>query len=523
MPHRGIPRPHRSKVCGYAAAAALSLVLSACDASPSASDDDCGRPLRLAVGEAAQVQASAECPLRAEGGAEYVLAYYDASLAQGAQAQPEPYMAPDDRFVALVNDVTGGTRAAPSIMASADLVRAAAPGDVHLSLGTGGPSRVAGMPGTGPWAVGDEIPRTRLDCVANCVPYTTARVARIMDNWLVFAVDPSLGPDTERVLSLFDQAAPLLRQHALPLLDAAFTPARPVTTAVSGQLVVVFEGDLTRGGGVAHVEIRPDGTATHWIRLELSSDLDAGKMLWLLAHEIAHTYQYEFLARTPPSAGLRSATGAGRWGIEGGATLVDMETLRRAAGVPLQGNVDYRAQAASEVESWLFRNGGARGGVLTAGYYSAAPFLRDLVFRRMDAGEPAETAFREVLRGAAEGWYGVGNESTRRTGLVERMRARISGWTPEDAVLTWTLGAAADDRVGGTVFQDRAWLRTGDWERRGDGWEYDQLIEAGTGATARLTRPVGTSGYLLVRAPAGRVELMLGGAETIRWKLLRVS
>lgn len=500
--------------------ASLSLALAACDESPSAAEG-CGRTLRLDVGEAAEVQGGPECPLRAEGGAEYVLAYYDARLSIGARTEGEPYLGADERFVVMVDDVTGGARAAAA-SATAELARAVAPpADVDVRFSTGGAG--GGPVGTGPWAEGDSISFNRADCLSSCVPYTRGRVARVLDNWLVFVAAPSLEGQMERVVSLFDQAAPLVRQHALPLLHASFTAQRPVTTATSGQLVVLFEPDVSAGNGVTHITITPQGTATHWIRLELTPDLDQGRMLWLLAHEIAHAFQFEYIARTPPLAGPRGMKGGARWGVEGGATLVDTETQRRAAGVPLAGNASYDAEPPTEVHGTLFRNAGARTGVLTGGYHSSAPFLRDLVFRRMDRGDSEDAAFREVLRGAMEGWHGVGDEGSRRPGLVERMRARVPDWDPADAVLTWTLSAAADDRVESTVYRDRTWLRTGDWEGRGRGWEPDRIIQAGSGASERITRPAGSSGYVLVRSPSGRVELELTAIETVRWKLLRVS
>lgn len=520
MPTPMIPHPRRI-TRPLARAAAVALSLAACADSPSAADG-CGRPLRLEVGQAVDVQPTAECPLRAEGGAEYVLAYYDARFALGAQTQPEPYVGAgaDERFTLVVQDVAGGARAsvAPSMTF---LAAPAVPAHVRVSAG-GGAGQVRSIPAGGPWSVGDQIPLIRPDCTASCTPYTSARVASVFDGWLVLAVNPSLGGDTERVVQLFNQAAPLLRQHGLPLMHAAFTAERPVTTPESGQLVVVFEADVTPGGGETHIEIRPEGTATHWIRLEHTPELDLGHMLWLLAHEIAHTFQYEFLARNPPASGVRGDRGGARWGIEGGATLVDTETLRRAAGVPLQGNVDFGATPRSPVEAALFGNGYSRGGILTYGYYSSAPFLRDLALRRMERGDEMDVAFREVLRGAVEGWHGVGSES-RRTGMAERMRGRLPGWEPVDAVLTWTLSTAADDRLASTVYRDPTWLRAGDWELAGRGWAPDRVITAGSGETQYTSRPPGSTGYLLVRSPASTLSLLLTAPETLRWKLLRVS
>ena len=521
MPAFVASRPHPSVFHRFASLAALSLVLSACADSPSAADG-CGRPLRLAPGEAADVQPAPECPLRAEGGAEYVLAYYDASLALEAQTQPEPYGGVDSRYVLVVDDATAGARAASSAVPSVDWIPAATPGDFRLSYAAGGPAHVRGIPATGPWSVGDAVPFRRTDCTTDCPPPLEARVARVLDGWLVFAVSPSVEADAGRVVAMFDQYAPVLRQHGLPLMHAAFAAERPVTTAESGQLVVVFDSDLTAVDGIAFSEVRPEGTATHWIRLETSPELDGGRLLALLAHEVAHAFQAEFLARSRPLSGDLGSRGGARWGIEGGATLVETETLRRAAGVPLQGNRDYGVAPVSEVEAWLYRHAAARHGALTSGYHASAPLLRDLAVRRVATGDEVDAAFREVLRGAVEGWHGIGSGG-RRTGLTERMRARLAGWQPVDAVLTWTLSAAADDRVTTSVFQDRTWLRTGDWEGRGRGWGPDRVIQAGSGASERVTRPVGSSGYLLVRSPAGELALSLTAPETVRWKLLRVS
>jgi hypothetical protein len=523
MPTSAAPhRPRSARPIPLITGASLALVLAACESSPSTADG-CARPLRLEVGEAADVQPGPECPLRAEGGAEYVLAFYDARLAMGAQTEPEPYNGIDDRFLVIAQDVTGGARTALASVAPAQFAALPRTADFQVSFPSSGAAQVVGIPGTGPWSVGDQIPRNRPQCGADCTPYTEARVARVIDDWLVLAVDPSLGADTERVLSLFDQAVPLLRQHGLPLLHAAFTAERPVTTAASEQLVMIFEADVSAVDGNAYSEVRAEGTATHWIRLEHSADLDLGEMLSLLSHELAHTFQFEFMARIRPLVGSPSSRGAALWGIEGGAALAETETLRRAVGLPLQGNVDYGATPASQVESWLFGIAAARSGALPVGYHETAPFLRDLALRRIGRGEPVDVAFREVLRGAVEGWYGVALDGTRRPGLVERMRTRLPGWEPADAVLTWALSSAADDRIAHPAYQDPTWLRTGDWESRGRGWEHDALVQAGSGASARFSVMVGASGYLLVRSPASVVELMLTAPETVRWRLLRVS
>ncbi|HEX5869885.1 MAG TPA: hypothetical protein VFY65_05710, partial [Longimicrobium sp.] len=215
------PQPHPCKIARTrrfaSSALALVLLLAACSDSPSAAGG-CGRALRLDVGEAADVQPTAECPLRAEGGAEYVLAYYDAQFAIGAQTQPEPYGGIDQRFVIVVDDVTAGARTSSAASLVENRLAAPADGDFRLSTAAGGSAHLHGFPGTGPWAVGDAVAYRRTECSGtNCEPPLEARVARVFDGWLVFAVAPSVGADAERVVERFDQYAPVLLQHGLPL------------------------------------------------------------------------------------------------------------------------------------------------------------------------------------------------------------------------------------------------------------------------------------------------------------------
>ncbi|HEX2079458.1 MAG TPA: hypothetical protein VHG08_17155 [Longimicrobium sp.] len=500
------------------------LVLAGCDGSPSGSAArECGGgPVRLEPGDAVEVATDAGCELRPQDGAEYALAYYDARFATAAQNAPEPYSAPDERFAIILREGDGqaGASSSPRLQGSP---AAEPPHDFQWSFAPG-PPRATLWPAGGDraWSPGDLLRLEDTPCTASCAPPVGARVARVMDGWLVLALDEaSLGAEAARVAALFDEAAPLLRQHAIPLLTAVLSAERPVTTTGSGQLVVLFQGDVTQGGGVAFSQVGPGRSARHWIRLELAPGLDAVRMLSLLAHEITHTFQYEFVARSAPAEGAVGATGAARWGIEGGATLIESETVLRAAGLGITDNLDFRAQPTSPLQRHALSY--ASGGPLVVGYEPAAEFLRDLVVRRMAAGETAEQAYREVARGAAEGWYGVAVENTRRPGLVSRMRARMAGWDPVDAVLTWALSAAADDRLEDPAYQNRTWLRLRDPGTNASGWGPDRVIDGGSGATETWSRLVGVGGYLLMRDTGRGISFRVTAPASVRWRLLRIQ
>jgi hypothetical protein len=509
----------------------LGIVAACGDAPTSAGgpvrpiEPSCPSPTRLALGEAAEVRITDGCPMRLAGGAEYALAFYDASLAEGARNGPEIYI-PDGTYTVTVSDRSGTappSSASPAILPPS-VPHGAEPPHFVISDATQ-PRRTIWPEHEGrPWREGDVITRSETVCAPTCLPPLTSRVARVYDGWLVFAVDESTLPagEAERVVQLFDEAMPRVARHGIPLMRGALADALPTSEPGSGQLVVVFEGDVTAGGGTTFIETHPAGWARHWIRLEWSTDLDMGRMLWLLAHEIAHAYQGEFIARTPPLSGPGTLRGGARWGVEGGATLLENETIRGVVGASLTGNHDFHRPESSELERYFFRSAGAYAGNLTAGYFGGASFLRDAMLRRMEAGEPLDDALRDVSRGAMEGWYGLSLDGSRRPGLVGRMRGRIPAWDPVDAVLTWTLSAAGDDLTPNAVYQDRAWLRT--WDAVGSPWAWPALgvVQGGSGASQTLTRPAGAPGYVLLRDPGSGVAFTVSSPAGVYWKLLRI-
>jgi hypothetical protein len=137
------------------------------------------------------------------------------------------------------------------------------------------------------------------------------------------------------------------------------------------------------------------------------------------------------------------------------------ELGRRLAGVQWAANWDFRSPVGP-MEQFYTRFAYVGSGAFVRGYSAGAAFMQDLVARRVQRGEALDDALTAVMRGALEGWFGHGPQGAERTGLSARMRAVISGWEPEDAMLTWTLSHAADDRTNSSVFQNRSFLRASD-------------------------------------------------------------
>lgn len=499
--------------------AALLTLLAACDGSPSdAAARACGKgPMRLDVGQAVDVALDETCDLRPRDGARYALAFYDAQLATLAETQAEPYGGTETRtaFTVVEGDGSGGGGGF-----GAALLPAAAQGPDFRVVAANGSTGPLAAESDGPWREGETLQVGGPLCPAQC----TGRVARVLDGWLVFAVeDATVGADAARVAALFDAVAPHFRQHALPMLERLLTPHRPVTSPTSGQLVVLFRGNVTGVAGLAYSSLSAQGN-THAIQMELEEEFDEGSMLSVLTHEVAHTFQFEFAARDAPAPGAVTSFGPTRWGVEGGATLAALEALRHAAGRGHDANVDFRAAPASPWERQLFQLSSLGGGTLVTGYGSAASFLDYLAVRRTEAGDARDVALREVLRGAMEGWYGHASAGPGRQGMAARMRTRIPSWNPADAVLAWTLAAGADDHVSDPVYQHPAWLRVGDVGPETPlGWLAFRSIDGGSNRSLRFERPGGSSGWLLLRDTGAGVRVRVGSLPSVRWRLLRIS
>ena len=264
-----------------------------------------------------------------------------------------------------------------------------------------------------------------------------------------------------------------------------------------------------------------------WVDLWLAEDLDPAWATSLLAHELAHQYQHLWSHASRSPGVLPSPTGGTRWGVEGGANLISYEVTRRIAGTPLAENYDWRNPGPDPFTAYYALRAQSSAGAFTSGYDGTMPFLRDLVVRRVRAGEPLGTALREVSRGAIEGWSGRDAYGSARPGMVSRMRAALGpAWHPGDALLTWALSVVGDDRNPTTLYQDPVSLRV--WDvRPGEayGWHPDGALEGGSGATVTGVSAYGSPGYSYLRDTGAGVRVRLSSSvprEGMRWMVMRV-
>jgi hypothetical protein len=213
--------------------------------------------------------------------------------------------------------------------------------------------------------------------------------------------------------------------------------------------------------------------------------------------------------------------GGGRWGIEGGASLMQRELARRRAGLGLTANWNWRA-GGTDAQIGYSSYAQPGDGSFHVGYEVSAGFLSDLVQRRVAAGEPAEAAITEVLRGSVEGWYGwVDAAGPPRAGMTERMRAKLGGgWTPAEGMLTWALSHAMDDRTRSDVFQDRAFKDVGQVAQEGWGWAPHAEVSEGSGAHS-AKRLYGSPGFFTVLG--GGAFHVTANRDGVQWMIARVK
>ncbi len=347
------------------------------------------------------------------------------------------------------------------------------------------------------------------------------------------------GGDSTRLtkfLPQLDSAFAEVWAYGVPLMRRALGDTLPISSTGAGQYPIVLRDGLVYGRstyvGEAWGNSFPRPTLT-WIYMWDAPRPSFVAVAFTLAHEMAHSYQRIALDATascsyafdmlycPDPATL---WGAAKWETEGSASLVAYETIRRRAGVALDANYDWRTPGASAAERGYAAKAQPCHGRLTDGYDDAMGFLRDLVLRRMQAGEPIPWAVREVSLGAIEGWYGYG-ASSQRAGLTARMQQRLGpSWSPADAVRVWALSHAADDLTPSPVFQDRASLRIWDIPAgQAYGWRADTTLDSGAGGAVLITRRYGRPGFSYLRDGGHGVSFESSSADaTIDWQLVRI-
>lgn len=493
----------------------LIAVLGACDdpagGSGSASQT-CAAPVQLAVGESTDLAADADgrvrCRIRASGDAEFVVAFTDTRATRKALTENEGY---GDAFSAYTVTAALDEDVAPAPPAPEPAARSArrAPDfDVQSAV-----PPYHGVLRETPWTL-DE--RFELYDGGIQAP-RTARVMRIYAGryvyaWLEGENEPQLAP----FLAQLDSAWAAVGAHAVPLLRGAYSDQDPRTSPGSGQYLTVLRavGRGTAAGWT--ISLEDFGEPRIWTELKVIPQASAMRLGEIVAHELTHAFQAMYMYRTRPGGVGSVAAGAAFWGVEGGADLVAFETARRAAGLPLTANLDMGRAAgpALRVAAW----GRNHGGRLTDGYADAAGFLRWQAALRVRAGDAEDVAVGEVLRGASDGWHGYDHLNARRTGLAERMRARLGdAWSPEDALLDWALAHAADDGTPDARWQDPTFLRV--WS----GGPWPPLAELpAPGGAASTTRPYGSPDYLRIHVTGDTPFAAVSSVPGVRWRILRV-
>ena len=159
-------------------------------------------------------------------------------------------------------------------------------------------------------------------------------------------------------------------------------------------------------------------------------------------------------------------------------------------------------------------------GPFVGGYSASSAFMHDLVARRVQRGEAVDDALTAVMRGALEGWFGHGPQGAQRTGLTVRMRASLGGsWEPEDAMLTWTLSHAADDRTSSSVFQNRSFLRV--WDGSDPAfWPAAASLSPGSAAVT-VKHPHESTGHFSLAG--GGTYALSSTVDGVRWMIIRVK
>lgn len=490
--------------------------------------------LALSVGDARRLTpAQAECLRFAPSAqARYLLAYADSRLHEKARTLPEfPW---PDSLVARVTPsgrmpitpvaanhrsplLFEGTLSTPSVRPPSDAA-AMVPSDCPF-LNVAAPYCRAS-----PYVLGEVFTHYPFNR-----PSGPARVIAIRGNLVlaVFRADSSLlAPNA---VARADSALRLFAETGIPWLRAVFSLAAPTSSSdESGQLLLMLDGSTGSSAAWFTDAILGHG---RWGRVTLGMPEGSGFRTVgtsyslnysIIAHEVTHTYQFRW--RWQYAAPWRTYLGTG-WGIEGGATFAQLQTLRETLGISFTANANFDVLPLTDPAASL--SVGARaGGDFTGGYSPAASFLRDLMQRLVQSGMSTQNAAREVAQGAMEGWYGINEEGlSRGLGLTARMRARLgASWNPTDAMLLWTMTEAADDMTANPLYQNLSNRKSTTTTANASLPPHALVVPT---AAAAVKRTAGNSGVFEISDPIGtafRADATVGGVVTpaAEWLLLRI-
>jgi hypothetical protein len=472
----------------------------------------------LRVGEIHALSGGEAACFRLSAG-EYVLAGFDARDVEAARGgAPLAHAAP--RYT-VADATTGALRSAAP---GGEPARPAPPAAHHRHASASVAAPASPFARARPWTEGE---RFAVEPLAGGAP-VSARVVRVVGGRLVLAVVEGDEAGAGRVLQQAGEALEFLSREGVPLLDALFEVPPPATSAGSGQLLVLAAAwNPDQGAGATWSA--PDGGEARsfvWLNLNLRPGYRSGYEMFdhasyrvkVLAHELTHAWQ---AARGHARHG--SAGGAPAWSAEGGADLVAMELVRRFLRIGEGANWRWHEHLHPARPGVVYAlEPAATQGRLSHGYYDAASFLRDLHGRLVRGGMDRSAALAELSRGALEGWFGEGCQSGGCPGLAGRMRARLGeGWTPEEAVLLWTVAQAADDRTGSPELANAAYYRAGA-PSGGHGWAPAAELRGGTGESAAVSPVSGGSFHLRLHAREGSVFSAGPERPGERWMLVRL-
>ncbi|HSK21335.1 MAG TPA: hypothetical protein VK912_19420 [Longimicrobiales bacterium] len=492
-----------------------------------------GTVLTLELGEARTITDEELGCLILPAGTRHALAYYDPTLVERARTQHEAGGSLE--WVSFVITPDGAT-GAPGGFASSE---AGHGGDI-VRIPEGSAVRNEHAPPhlrSAPWTMGEVFtvspaPAWEMEAV----------VHRVYDGGYVLAFQDDLGADTVNgFLQVFDSIMPAFLRETVPFYQEVFSNRAAVTSTASGQLLILV-GRSCFAGFAMEAEDVSVARSVGWIVLGVCH-VDYGNLPWdyiqdLFNHEMAHVWSFIYAWDQIGERGL----GGTIWGLEGVATLMAQEVLRRRMQIGLLSNHDARGENNAYAHSIL------HPGLLPNGYRNSASFLRDLVVRRMQRGESYESALREVARGGVDGWYGFtacceewwhgpggsagagapGPESLRGRlpGLSARMRDVDPEWEPEDAVLMWTLAHAVDDLTTNPALQVHSFrdaVGTARSMNPAAAWNPDAEVTPAAGP-ARVSREGGNSGYSYLLSDTRVAVFRIATDEfgtSLRWRIAR--
>lgn len=351
-----------------------------------------------------------------------------------------------------------------------------------------------------------------------------AHVLRVYEGRYVLATTDTGGTHVRGWSARMDTAMAAVLRHAVPLLQQTLSLDLPASSPAADQLLILVSGAAVRPAVYTHLAGGAQPLSAVVLPEAAVRAAPVAELVELLVHPLSYAWQARYLAASAREAEAVDVQVA-QWARDGSAALLAQETLRRMAGVPLLGNVDWHQalrQGAGPLRAYAAAAEGVNG-QLARGDAQAASFLRDLVARRVEfGGESVDHALREVVRGALEGWYGLDREGNRRSGLTQRMRERMgTDWDPAQAMAVWALSQALDDRVANPRLQNPAWLHAA---REGSAaWAPIAQLNGGSGAAAEVSWSAGGVQYFLLEDLGGGATFHLeADVEGLTWMIARI-